>query len=288
MLTLAFFLTQGALAFPALFGRDFIVPSQWMVPIFISIIYCLIFHTLHRHVERLHKNQVTLEATLTDKCCDFENLQTEHADLVTDYKALQALEAINTESRATLQASFDDLRRKYDRQQAIDNNRQTEYEALQAAHVLLQAESAQRQTESEELQTRNIAVTAERDQFRQRYEDLQTVSNQHQRRYEAIRTANVNLTAERDRLRTSANRYRAAFGNAQHQVANVTLNFPNNAALLFATPHQIDPNIPLTKDGRPDRRPREGKKFSIFSSDTSFVIHNGKRACLMLTTVAEI
>ena len=152
----------------------------------------------------------------------------------------------------------------------------------------MRATSNQRQTEFEDLQTRHTTVTAERDQFQRRYDNLQNISNQYQRGCETLRAANVHLTAERDRLRASENRYREAVGNAQRSLANLIANFPNNAELIFATPHQINPAIVLTKDGRPDRRYREGKNFSIFRSDTSFVIHNGRRVCMMLTTVAEI
>ncbi len=319
LLTLAFFLTQGALAFPALLDLDSTVPSQWIVAIFISIVYCLVFYTLHRHIDRLERNNTSLQVeneTLADQCRNIEKLEMEHEALQAAHDRLQAdnenLQAISAQHQRqceelqtvniAITAERDQFRAQCQALQAATVQRQTQYAELQtritditAERDRLQAQcrelrttSNQHQTEFQELQTRHTAVTAQRDQLQQRYEDLQTITNQYQRRYEALRGANVTLTAERDRLRASENRYREAMRNDQRSIANLTANFPNNARFISAPPHQIGPHIVLTKDGRPDRRYREGKTFSIFSSDTSFVIHNGKRVCMMLTTVAEI
>src|SRR5947207_5918261 len=126
LLTLAFFLTQVALAFPALADLDFIVPTQWFVAIFISIVYCLVFHTIHRYVDRLERNNASLQVengSLAEQCRNVERIETEH-------KALQAAHV-----------------------------------QLQAENENSRAHSAQHQRQCEELQTVNIAVTAERDQF---------------------------------------------------------------------------------------------------------------------------
>jgi hypothetical protein len=64
-------------------------------------------------------------------------------------------------------------------------------------------------------------------------------------------------------------------------------NFPSNAKYLIGNAHRLDPNIPVTKQGRPDRRYRVGRGFSKFSSEVIYVLHEGKRICIMLETVAE-
>jgi FtsZ-binding cell division protein ZapB len=68
---------------------------------------------------------------------------------------------------------------------------------------------------------------------------------------------------------------------------NLRRNFPQNAKYLLANAHPIDPSIHRTKQGRPDRRYKQGKSFSIFSSEVAYVLHEGRRVCVMLETVAE-
>ena len=94
------------------------------------------------------------------------------------------------------------------------------------------------------------------------------------------------ITDERDRLRETLTRTNRRLQRAQALLRNLSDNFPNNAEALLSAPHQIH-GLVLTKDGRPDRRYREGKPFSHFSNEKSSVLHDGRRTYLLLTTVSE-
>jgi hypothetical protein len=94
------------------------------------------------------------------------------------------------------------------------------------------------------------------------------------------------VTEERDRLREALNRTTRKLQRAQASLRNLRDNFPNNAEALLSAPHQIH-GLVLTKDGRPDRRYRDGKPFCHFSNEKSWVLHDGRRTYLMLTAVSE-
>jgi chromosome segregation ATPase len=231
------------------------------------------FHTLNCHVESLHEEEVAPEAETGTLADNLGSHQTEHADINNNHEALQTERNQLQEEIDNLHTLCDQRQRNCDEAQAVITTVTAERDLIQTQLQDLQVLSAQRQMEHEELQTRNIAVIVERDQFQQRCE--------------ALRTANVALTVEGDRLRAAEIRSNQALNNIQRNIANLAVNFPNNARFLCATPHQINPNIVLTKDGRPDLRYKQGKPFSHFRSDTSFVIHNGKRVCIMITTASE-
>jgi chromosome segregation ATPase len=94
------------------------------------------------------------------------------------------------------------------------------------------------------------------------------------------------ITEERDRLREALPRITRKLQRAQASLRNLRDNFPNNAEALLSAPHQIH-GLVLTKDGRPDRRYRDGKPFSHFSNEKSSVLHDGRRTYLLLTAVSE-
>jgi chromosome segregation ATPase len=142
-------------------------------------------------------------------------------------------------------------------------------------------------TENETFRNENRIITTERDQLRHSNTRTTEARNRLQSDYNSLQATNVAVIVERDRLRESIARYRARMVNTENHIANLYLNFPTIADMLLSTPHQIDPDVVLTKDGRPNMRYTTGKMFRAFHTESSFVVYNERRVCIMITTVSE-
>jgi len=169
-----------------------------------------------------------------------------------------------------------------------------QFQALEARTVTdttnmneLQLSVNQFRTQNETLRNENLAITTERDQMRLLNTTTTGALNRLQLDYNSLQTTKVAVIVERDQLRTSNARYRTRLINAEKRIANLYLNFPRISDILLSAGHQIDPRIVLTKDGRPDMRYTRGKPFCRFDNERSFVFHNGRRVCVMITTVSE-
>ena len=98
----------------------------------------------------------------------------------------------------------------------------------------------------------------------------------------------IELTQLNERLQRENRRAATVVQSpVDHRLASLWRNFPQSAKYLVGNSHQLDPTIPLTKDGRPDRRYTVGKRFCIFNNEVTYVLHEGRRVCLMLQTVRE-
>lgn len=284
MLILVVILTIVAFSLPATLGLTSSDLSLFIIIIILATAFCLV------------KQNRDLSDRLTA-------LETHHADVLAQVETQQALAVLNT----NLQTSTDQLQRQNEMLRAENRTIIADRDRLRYLNAINLDTTQERDRlrgDLNALRTTNMRVIVERDRERSSNERLQADNDTLQTSNNALiverdelRTLNERLrdnnagqirnTAERDRFRAASRRNYLRALSAERRIANLYANVPANADFLLATPHQIDPNMILTKDGRPDRRTREGREFRIFTGESSYVVYNGKRVCIMLTTVSE-
>jgi hypothetical protein len=243
-------------------GSDFVITT------ILSFTYITIFKGLQCHFDKIQHQSQNIEAA-------FQTLQAKHQDLNNRFRGLQTHHTEQVASNETSQArSLESLNNL----QTAHNRLQMDYDAIRATST---ADITTLRTAHDRLRTEYAALETMRAADARAF---QTAHDNLRMEFDALQIANTTLTARRNRLAERRNFYRRQYRDIREQLDMLYINAPENAHFLLAERHAIIHDIRLTKDRRPDLR---CSGFKDLGTNISWVLHDGKRVCVMIRTFSE-